>query len=206
MQDPSDPSFYLLATTYKLEPELQVELLLAFAQDVQPAFKHWLAALDADLAAAQQEAKEPEMPVIHTSDLGAFFDRDLTRRNLESLVELKPSDADDETGSNIYWPDGEYFTLLEGVLKAGMRIAEEPFNQILGGYYVDVEGGTILIMVVNGDATGAPFVDAVMILPKDTPYRDVPNISLEPRKQLAGIYQFEYPDGTFRTLNLAAHE
>jgi hypothetical protein len=203
MADTSSPSFYLLATKHKLDLAQQVEMLVEYASTVDPeTYAVWLEALDDELT----NIKEPEMPVKHTHELEAFFDRDLARRNLESLVELKPSDADDETGSNVYWPDAEYFTLLEGVLKDGKRIADEPMNQILGGYYAEVEGGTVLIMLVNGDQTGAPYVDALLILPKDTPYRDVPNISLKPRKQLAGVYQFDYPDGTCRTLNLAANK
>ena len=198
MPDLDDTSFYTLQTKYDLAPEVQIELLLDFAESQQPEYKSWLAVLDKELGAHLPE--KTEMPVTHTSALDAFFDRDLALRALPQLTRIEPADMVVETNS--CFPDGEYFTLLEDVVNSGKTLTEEPFNAILGGYYYQMPDAVILIMVMNGDAHGAPYVDAVMILHADTPYRDVPNISLEPRTSLAGTYSFEHPGGSIRIINL----
>lgn len=209
--DNDQPNFYLLAEKQGWDAAFQVEMLLAYIQEETPADKFagwckWLGEVT-----AEPEVKEAEMPVEHTSDLDAFFDRDLVMACVDNLTLLDPDGHSEgcEYDGNTFWPDGEYFNLLEDVLRDGVCVEDEDHSSILGGYYVEFpedDGiATALIMVVNGDVTGSPFVDAVLALPTNSKYRDVPNVSLPPRNQLSGVYIFDYPDGTTRTVRLAVN-
>ena len=195
MPNQNSPSFYVLADKYGIESDIQIELLLAFAESVQPAFTHWLAEVEADLAKPVEDA-----PMISEAD--AFFDRDLACRCIPELLQLEYEDSDPAT--NTYFLSGKYFDLLQETLKDNKTADDEACNEILGGYYLTLPDATILIMVLDGDSVGGPYVDAVMVLPKDTPFRDAPNVSLEPRDTLVGEYCFDYPDGTTRTLKLCS--
>jgi hypothetical protein len=179
-----------------------VEVLLEYIEEhAKSVFPIWLSDIAAALAAEDEAEKESEVPVEHTTQLAAFFDRDLALQHLDLLVEVTPAHEND---CFTLYPDKEYYYLLEDLLAEGLPVQELPDNAIIGGFYCTYPSGdTAMFMVVNGDRAGKPYVDAVLVLAPGT-HRDVPNISLPPRYKLLGDYTFDYPDAAPHTVRLAA--
>jgi hypothetical protein len=199
-----DTIFYLLAGKFKLEPDVQIALLLGFIQEKVPdTFLSWLEEINDELEKPVEQ--EPEVPVTHTDEQTAFFDRDLTLQHTTNLVqELAVETLGPDKGGNIVVsirPDTEYLQALGDIVSDGRTVLDYPYNGLLGGWFYEFDDGAVaMIMVMNGDQAGKPYVDAVLVPPDE--YRDVPSISLEPRYKIEGDYVFDYPDGSTVTLEL----
>ena len=150
--------------------------------------------------------KEAPVPVTHTNDADAFFDRKLIQPLLAECVACDPvqtptikQNGDIDVTLRIHPED------LDLACDLMTEAAKAPFEAgayIIGWKYAFEDGAVAAIMLMNGDTAGKPYIDAVLVPPMDE-YRDVPNISLEPRRVFVGEYVFDYPNDTKRTIRIA---
>lgn len=148
------------------------------------------------------------MPVTHEHEIAAFFDRDLTMQHIKLLDEMPAAQVPTIDGGNLTATievDAEYLRLMQMLIDDDVAVDDFPVNGVIGGWYYQFGDATAMVMVMNGDSVGGPYVDAVMVLPQDK-FPTVAPESLEPRTAIIGEYKFDYPDGTTRTLRITTKD
>lgn len=199
----------------------QIDLLAAFIDDKEATseFANFLYVVERnmceevpfDTEPVNEKVNETNVPTKEQSlvaDVSAFFDRSLARAALSRLVELKSEGKSTDKPGDIFAslrvPVDELIA-IEEVLSEKQQL--EPYGEgeiVCGWYHVFNDGSTAAIALTNARTEdGGPYLDPFLIIPEDK-YPEKPNVSLRARRSLATPFEFPYPDGTSRIIEIGS--
>ena len=215
------------AAKHRIDLAEQYDVLIGFIEDQQsqtpPAdgdvvgkkFEEFIEFIDGEMSEPPpppQPAIVPEPDAVpfevaapSVADTNAFFDRDLSRTCLETLVHL-PSAGPLFTREG--W-DTATMPVPQAELVAVCNMLGEASSlddgDIIDGWYHTFPGGfdAVVMLVAAPEIGGGCFLDAFLLLPRDY-YPKAQYPSLPPRYNVDEDFTFLCPDGTYKVVRLVA--
>jgi len=204
-----------LESRHSLSAQEQFDIIsnaVDFAKNSPLAFVQFIDIMDEELQSPQMAVAEvKDMLQNPVADLEAFFDRDLSLASLNNLTELESSGDVPEMPSTdliksavLAMTPFDYEQMRSHLTMTDFDSAYHE-GAIVTGCYTRFDDGSIaaVALVHATPANGGPYLDAWLCLPPDK-FPDTLNPSLPATRDMDQIFEFQYPDGTYRVIKLVS--